>query len=141
MSTSTPVHRPFRFISISCFRISCASPPRIILLTGLVVGVYTTVFSATPRYAIGRVNSKATLKVPLGALFPHIPAALHDEVKKSRFYAERSGALIIQSGDSRRQSDNVEACYRKWYESMVSVGKAAIPGETSAEQKKKVKEL
>lgn len=79
--------------------------------------------------------------MPVSALLSQIPTALHGEVKKSRFYADRAAALIIQSGDSRRRTDNVEACYRKLFEDVVAMGKAAVPGDTSAAQKKKVREL
>lgn len=88
-----------------------------------------------------RVNSKATLKVPLDALLSHVPAALHHEVRASRYVAERSSAFIIQADDSRKQTDNAHSCYKRLYEAIVAAGQAAIPGETSAEQAKRVKDL
>ena len=87
------------------------------------------------------MNSKATLKVPLDALLGHVPAALHHEVRASRYVAERSSAFIIQADDSRKQNDNAQSCYKRLYEAIVEAGQAAIPGETSAEQARRVKDL
>ncbi|KAF9731276.1 hypothetical protein PMIN06_004977 [Paraphaeosphaeria minitans] len=90
---------------------------------------------------VNKVNSKATLKVPLVALLDHVPSALHHEIRASRHVAERSGAIIIQADDSRKQTDNAHSCYKRLYEAIVEAGHAAIPGETSPEQAKHVKHL
>ncbi|KAL1601786.1 hypothetical protein SLS60_006701 [Paraconiothyrium brasiliense] len=90
---------------------------------------------------VNKVNSKATLKVPLDALLEHVPSALHHEIRTSRYVAERSSAIIIQADDSRKQNDNAHSCYKRLYEAVVEAGRAAIPGETSAEQAKRVKDL
>lgn len=87
------------------------------------------------------MNSKATLKVPLAALLQHVPRALHHELRASRYVADRSSAFIIQADDSRKQNDNAHSCYKRLYEAIVEAGHAAIPGETSAEQAKRVKDL
>ena len=87
------------------------------------------------------MNSKATLKVPLHALLQHLPTALHHEIRASRHLAERSSTIVIQADDSRKQSDNAHSCYKRLYEAIVDAGHAAIPGETSAEQTKRVKDL
>lgn len=87
------------------------------------------------------MNSKATLKVPLDALLPHLPRVLHREIRTSRYVAERSNALIIQADDSRKQSDNANSCYRRLHEAIVDAARNAIPGETSAEQAQRVKDL
>lgn len=88
-----------------------------------------------------RVNSKATLKVPLEALLRHVPSALHGELRNSRYLAGRAGALIIQADDSRKQSDNAHSCYKRLYEQLVEAGRRAIPGETTREQADRVKKL
>lgn len=90
---------------------------------------------------MARVNSKATLKVPLDALLRHVPTALHAEIRDSRYVAERASALVIQADDSRKQSDNAHSCYRRLYEAIVDAARRAIPGETSAEQAERVKNL
>jgi len=90
---------------------------------------------------VNKVNSKATLKVPLDALLHHIPAALHGEIRRSRYVAARSNAIIVQAADSRKQSDNAQSCYRRIYEAIARAGQDAVPAETSAAQVQRVKQL
>ncbi|KAF2870985.1 hypothetical protein BDV95DRAFT_607273 [Massariosphaeria phaeospora] len=90
---------------------------------------------------VNKVNSKATLKVPLDALLQHVPSALHGDIRSSRHVAARLNALIIQADDSRKQGDNAQSCYKRLYEAIVEAGRHAIPGETSAEQAQRVKKL
>ncbi|KAF2641359.1 hypothetical protein P280DRAFT_373722, partial [Massarina eburnea CBS 473.64] len=90
---------------------------------------------------VNKVNSKATLKVPLDALLRHVPGPLHRDLRASRYVAERSSAIIIQADDSRKQNDNAHSCYKRLYEAVVEAGRSAIPGETSAGQAQRVKDL
>ncbi|KAF2851242.1 hypothetical protein T440DRAFT_395423 [Plenodomus tracheiphilus IPT5] len=90
---------------------------------------------------VNKVNSKATLKVPLEALLHHVPTAIHAELKRSRYVAVRSNALVVQADDSRKQNDNAHSCYKRLYEAIVEAGKHAVPTETSAEQVQRVKDL
>jgi len=62
---------------------------------------------------VNKVNSKATLKVPLMSLLPLVPHILHGEIRSSRFVANRSQSLVIQSDESRKQSENLEFCFEK----------------------------
>ena len=87
------------------------------------------------------MNSKATLKISLDALLKLVPSALHSEIRSSRYLAERSNSLIIQADDSRKQNDNAHSCYVRLHQLIVEAGKKAIPGETSADQAKRVKNL
>lgn len=88
-----------------------------------------------------RVNSKATLKVPLETLFPLVPRLLHPPLRASRYATDRSQALVIQSDESRQQAANVDSCYAKLNRLLVSSAKEVIPGETSQEQKDRVSKL
>lgn len=88
-----------------------------------------------------RVNSKATLRVPLDALLQHVPTAIHGELSRSRYVAEKSNTIVVQADDSRKQNDNAHNCYRRLYEAIVQAGHQAIPSETSTEQVKRVKDL
>jgi peptidyl-tRNA hydrolase ICT1 len=87
------------------------------------------------------VNSKATLKVPLDALLQYVPSALHSAIRSSRYVAARSNAMIIQADGSRKQNDNAHSCYAKLHEVIVEAGRNALPGETSAEQAKRVRDM
>ncbi|KAF2470270.1 uncharacterized protein BDR25DRAFT_161786, partial [Lindgomyces ingoldianus] len=90
---------------------------------------------------VNKVNSKATLKVPLDALLRYIPSALHSEIRASRYMAPRSNSIIIQADDSRKQADNAQSCYARLHQVIVEAGRNALPGETSVEQAQRVKNL
>ncbi|EGD84662.2 hypothetical protein H112_08376 [Trichophyton rubrum D6] len=90
---------------------------------------------------VNKVNSKATIKVPMSDLLPLVPKILHPSIRSSRYYAENSQALVIQADDSRKQSQNLNACFDKLTSMIAEAGRAAVPGETSPEQKKKVQKL
>ena len=88
-----------------------------------------------------RVNSKAQLRVPLDQLLPLLPQVLHDGIRKSTYYAGKTDSLLIQSDDSRKQAANKDTCFRKLNELIMNVYNSSVPGETSDEQKQKVKKL
>ncbi|UPX19211.1 Aminoacyl-tRNA hydrolase [Ascochyta rabiei] len=90
---------------------------------------------------VNKVNSKATLRVPLGALLNHVPTALHEEIGRSRYVAAKSNDIIVQADDSRKQNDNAHSCYKRLYDAIVEAGHVAVPKETSAEQMRHVKNL
>ncbi|KAF2278467.1 uncharacterized protein EI97DRAFT_431686 [Westerdykella ornata] len=90
---------------------------------------------------VNKVNSKATLKVPLDTLLQHIPTALHSQIKSCRYVTTRSNAIVIQADDSRKQTDNAHSCYARLHQLIIEAGRNAIPGETSPEQAKRVKDL
>ena len=88
-----------------------------------------------------RVNSKATLRVPLGALLNHVPTALHDELRRSRYVGAKSNDIVDEAKDSRKQNDNAHACYKRLFDAIVEAGRIAVPNETTAEQMRHVKNL
>lgn len=88
-----------------------------------------------------RVNSKVTLKIPLSTILRLVPRALHAQIRSSRYIAERSDSLVIQSDETRKQTKNLDLCFEKLRELLLTAGKMAIPGETSPEQRKKVQAL
>ena len=88
-----------------------------------------------------RVNSKATLRVPLDALLNHVPTALHRELRRSRYLASKSNDMVVQADESRKQNDNAHACYKRLYDAIRDAGRIAVPSETTAEQMRHVKNL
>lgn len=92
-----------------------------------------------------RVNSKATLKLPLDALLPLVPLVLHAPLRASRYAVGKSQgqgqALLIQSDESRKQASNVDSCFDKLHRLLRSTAEEVIPGETSPEQQKRVRDL
>lgn len=88
-----------------------------------------------------RVNSKAQLRIPVDRLLPLIPEVLHKGVLSSSYYARNSSSLVIQADESRKQQANKESCYRKLNDLIMEVYHHTVPGETSEEQKEKVRKL
>lgn len=90
---------------------------------------------------MNKVNSKAQLRVSLDQLLPILPTVLHNGIRKSTYYAGKTNSLLIQSDDSRKQTANRDTCYRKLNDLIMDVYNQSVPGETSEEQKEKVKKL
>lgn len=90
---------------------------------------------------MARVNSKAQLRVSLDQLLPMLPEVLHQGIRSSRYHAEKTNTLLIQCDESRKQIANKEACYRRLNELIMDVYNKTVPGETSEEQREKVKRL
>lgn len=87
------------------------------------------------------MSSKATLRVPISSLLQHIPKPLHQSINDSRYRAAKSNDIVIQADEARKQTDNVNACFRKLHELIVQAGRENVPGETSPEQMKRVEQL
>ncbi|KAI4729941.1 hypothetical protein E4T49_02361 [Aureobasidium sp. EXF-10728] len=107
--------------------------------SGIVLHVDASIGSQAENTYRRRVNSKATLRLPLSALLPMLPAVLRSAVSKSRYSAKDD--LVIQADDSRKQNENVHRCFIKLHEMIVQAGREVVPGETSAEQMERVKKL
>lgn len=90
---------------------------------------------------VNKISSKATLRIQTGELLPLVPKLLHAAILDSRYYAAKSGDLVVQADDSRKQTDNVNGCMKKLHQLLEQAGKDAVPGETSPEQMKRVAEL
>ncbi len=88
-----------------------------------------------------RVNSKAQLRVPLDRLLAYVPSLLHAGIKSSRYCADKSASLLVQSDDSRKQAANKDTCYRKLHQHILEIGQDIVPGETSKDQMERVKAL
>lgn len=89
----------------------------------------------------GRVNSKATARFQMKDLISLVPGILHHQLRRSRYYAPKSETLVIQADGSRRQSANVDQCFQILRDQIIAAGKIVVRGETSPEQKARVKKL
>lgn len=87
------------------------------------------------------MSSKATLRIPTSSLLPLLPKLLRPIIVGSRYHAPKSGDVVIQADDSRKQAENVEVCFRKLHELIMQAGRDVVPGETSPEQRKRVEGL
>jgi peptidyl-tRNA hydrolase ICT1 len=90
---------------------------------------------------VNRVSSKATLKVALSDLQPIVPSILHAAIRESPYYARKTDVVVIQADDSRKQSDNMHACFVRLHRLIADAGANVIPGETSESQKNHVQKL
>ncbi len=88
-----------------------------------------------------RTNSKATVRLAIKDLSHLTPSFFHEALAASQYYAAKSEALIVQADSSRKQSDNVEECFRKLYQNIMQICRSTIKGETSPDQVRKVKKL
>lgn len=77
----------------------------------------------------------------MSELLAATPAILHSPLRASKYFAEKSNSLVIQADGSRKQTDNVEECFRKLKLLVESVGKSVIKGETTPDQMAKVQQL
>lgn len=90
---------------------------------------------------VNKVNSKATLRIPFQSLLPFVPRIVHSSLRSSRYAADRSQCLVIQSDESRRRTANVESCYDKLYRLLENSARSAIHGEPSEAQRERVQKL
>lgn len=88
-----------------------------------------------------RTDSKATLRTPLVKLAGIMPAIVHQKLASHPLYAQRSDCLIIQCDESRKQSENAQACLKRLYQIILATAHDVIPGETSDSQKNRVLKL
>ena len=88
-----------------------------------------------------RINSKATIRLFVKDLLPLVPNTIHERIKASRFYAERSQALVISADGSRKQGNNVEEAFTRLRDLIVNAGKKSVRGETLPDQVERVKRL
>jgi peptidyl-tRNA hydrolase ICT1 len=88
-----------------------------------------------------RVNSKATARFQLKDLTPLVPSIIHQQLQKSQYYAPKSQTLVIHADGSRKQSDNVDQCFHTLRDLILAAGKTVVKGETSPEQRARVKQL
>lgn len=90
---------------------------------------------------VGRVNSKATARFQMKDLISIVPSMLHRQLRRSQYYAPNSESLVIQADSHRKQRDNVDQCFQVLRDLILTAGKITVRGETSPEQKARVKGL
>jgi len=97
---------------------------------------------ATGGQNVNKLNTKATLRFDLTKASNYIPSLIMARIRSDPNigrYLTKYDELLIQSDTHRKQPDNELDCFKKLYQSIVEA--AALPGETSAEQKDHVSEL
>lgn len=77
----------------------------------------------------------------MSSLRLYVPKILVPELRSSSYYVASSDSISIQCDTHRDQSSNMEETHARLYEEVQRIFKHRVPGETSAEQRKKVEEL
>ncbi|KAH9945414.1 RF-1 domain-containing protein [Epithele typhae] len=88
---------------------------------------------------VNKVNTKATLRVPLSS--PWIPMWARDHIKATPAYVSSSQSILITSTVFRSQAQNVEDCLLKLRSLVLRAAAAGLVHEASEEQKEHVRRL
>ncbi|KZV72631.1 hypothetical protein PENSPDRAFT_575865 [Peniophora sp. CONT] len=88
---------------------------------------------------VNKVNTKATLRVPLD--LPWIPLWARDELRKSPHFAPSSQSIVMTSTATRSQAQNVEDVLSKLHDVVSRAAAKLIMNEPSEDQKKRVQKL
>ncbi|EIM90891.1 uncharacterized protein STEHIDRAFT_90800 [Stereum hirsutum FP-91666 SS1] len=88
---------------------------------------------------VNKVNTKATLRCPLDALW--IPPWAKDGLRRSPHFVSSSHSLLITSTTTRSQSQNVDDCLLKLHNLIVSMAASSIQNEPTEQQKDRVRGL
>lgn len=90
---------------------------------------------------VNKVNTKATLRVPLDQ-FDFVPEFIRKALAENSTYVSRqSNSIQISSTRSRSQADNVQDCINKLHALIVDTGEKLVPGITSTETRDRVARL
>lgn len=108
---------------------------------------------------VNKLSTKATVRLPLVATQPWYPAYAHKALARSPHFTNSSsttlktqslssaspagptGALLVSASEHRTQPQNLASALAKLKAALVSAARVRLVGETSAEQKDRVKGL
>ncbi|KAF1810658.1 hypothetical protein P152DRAFT_380426, partial [Eremomyces bilateralis CBS 781.70] len=90
---------------------------------------------------VNKVNSKATLRIALDRLLPLVPPLLRAPLLQDPHVAKKSNDIVIQSDESRKQSENTQSCHAKLFHLVADLGREHIPAETPESKKKRIENL
>lgn len=88
-----------------------------------------------------RVHTKANLRIKTQDLLPLLPKVVRPEILSSRYYTKNSQSLMVSSDGSRTQATNLQECYEKLYDAIVSAARSTVRGETAVGKEAKLKAL
>lgn len=87
-----------------------------------------------------RTETKVTTVYPLRDLLSKLPKLMHQSIRESRYYTEKSDSLTFQSQDSRSRDANAKDNYRKMTKEICRIYERVVPNETSKAKVEKHKE-
>lgn len=85
--------------------------------------------------------TKATLHLDLTKNATFLPDFVLQKVRENSRHITREDEIVIQADGTRKQSENLEEAYQRLHKILVESVSVDVPGVTSAEKKKRVKEL
>ncbi|GAA5860442.1 hypothetical protein JCM1840_000259 [Sporobolomyces johnsonii] len=89
---------------------------------------------------VNRTMSKATLRLPLPSP-TLLPPYLLPHLRRSPHYVSSPSSLLVSASTHRTQQSNLAECYSKLKAAVLEAAKRDLVGETSAEQKERVRGL
>ncbi|GAA5980186.1 hypothetical protein JCM5350_000864 [Sporobolomyces pararoseus] len=89
---------------------------------------------------VNRTLSKAILRFPLPSS-SFLPPYLLPHLYRSPHFSQSPPSLLISSSTSRSQAQNLDECFKKCKDTILNAARKDLVGETSEEQKERVKGL
>ncbi|RSL65082.1 hypothetical protein CEP53_003859 [Fusarium sp. AF-6] len=89
---------------------------------------------------VNKTETKVTTAYPVRELLSKLPKLLHQSIRESRYYTEKSDSLTFHSQDSRSRDANAKDNYRKMIKEVCRIYEHVVPNETSKAKVEKHKE-
>ncbi|OLN94307.1 hypothetical protein CCHL11_02806 [Colletotrichum chlorophyti] len=90
---------------------------------------------------VNKTESKALTSWPVKDLLPVLPKLLHRGIRTSKYYTAGSDSLTFQAQTHRNRAANMDENQQKLIDEVKRIYQEAVPGETSADKKKKHAEI
>lgn len=90
---------------------------------------------------VNKTETKATTTWPLKQLLGVLPGLLHQSLRSSKYYSQRTDSISIQAQTERSRSANRDENHQKLYDELRRLYKNTVPGETSLDKTHKYEAL
>ncbi|KAK4444997.1 hypothetical protein QBC34DRAFT_359063 [Podospora aff. communis PSN243] len=90
---------------------------------------------------VNKTETKATTTWPVKQLLGILPSLLHESIRSSKYYSQRSDSISIQAQTQRSRIANRDENHQKLFEELQALYKSTVPGETSADKIRKYEAL
>ncbi|KAK0611542.1 hypothetical protein B0T14DRAFT_330856 [Immersiella caudata] len=90
---------------------------------------------------VNKTETKATTTWPVKQLMTILPSLLHEGIRSSKYYSQRSDSISIQAQTQRSRTANRDENHQKLFEELQALYRSTIPGETSADKTRKYEAL
>ncbi|KAI5806132.1 peptidyl-tRNA hydrolase domain protein [Geopyxis carbonaria] len=90
---------------------------------------------------VNKLSTKATLHLDLASKGDFLPPYILRKVRENSRHLTKKDEIVVQCDESRKQSDNTEHAFHRLYTILKACVEHDLPGETSPEKHKHVKDL